>query len=320
MRADRRTKEKDTKYAAILFIVIALALITNAIRDLNQLQDYSSTVHSLVAGLFENEETRIYKRKDVVTASSGEAGLLDQDPSRSQEFRWAGVVAAGRTVEIKGINGDIKAEPAAGAQVEVIAVKTARRSDPALVELRVLEHGDGVTICVVYPSDDPGNPNTCEPCPAGRMSVRDNDVKVDIRVNVPAGVNFNGKTVNGEIDARSISGNVDLSTVNGSIKISTSGYARAKTVNGEIAATLGNTDWLEKLEFKTVNGGITLDLPAHTSTDIKADTFNGSISSDFQLATVSRMTKRHLSGTIGSGGRELILKTLNGSIKLRRAS
>lgn len=319
MTEDRRTLAKDTKYAAILFIVIALAMITNAIQDLNQLHDYSSTVHSVVAGWFENKEAGIYKGKDLAVAASCEAGFA-QDPSRSQEFRWEGLVAAGRTVEIKGINGDIKAEPAAGTEVQVVAVKTARRSDPALVDLRVFEHSEGVTICVVYPSDDPGNPNTCEPGRAGRMSVRNNDVKVDITVNVPAGVNFNGKTVNGEISARSITGNVDLSTVNGSIKISTSGYAGAKTVNGEIAATLGNSDWPDKLEFKTVNGGITLDLPAHISTNIKADTFNGSISSDFQLSTVSRTTKRHLSGTIGNGGRELILKTLNGSINLRRAS
>lgn len=317
MQPERRIHAENSKYTAILFIVIAFAVITNAIRDLNQLHDYSSSFQAVVLDWFQPgpESYAVgFSAQPVACAS-----LISQDGVRSDEFRWTGLVAPGRTIEIKGVNGDISAEPASGANVEVLATKKARRSDPALVDLRVLEHSEGVTICVVYPSDDPSNPNSCEPGKGGRMNVRNNDVKVDVALRVPAGVNFNGRTVNGEIVARSLASNVVLSTVNGSITISTSGYARAKTVNGEIAATLGDTNWPDKLEFNTVNGGITLDLPPNISAEVKADTFNGAISSDFPLAVVNRVSRKHLSGTIGSGGRELILKTLNGSINLRRA-
>ena len=34
-------------------------------------------------------------------------------------FQWHGVVAEGRTIEIKGVNGDVKAEAASGHEVEV---------------------------------------------------------------------------------------------------------------------------------------------------------------------------------------------------------
>jgi DUF4097 and DUF4098 domain-containing protein YvlB len=108
-------------------------------------------------------------------------------------------------------------------------------------------------------------------------------------------------------------------TVNGSIRISTTGYAEAKTVNGEILARLGDGTWPNAIEFKTVNGTITLDLPANLSTQVTADTFNGDISSEFPLSVLRTSGRKHLSGTIGSGGRELLLKTLNGSINLRRA-
>jgi hypothetical protein len=56
--------------------------------------------------------------------------------------------------------GDVSASPASGGAVEVVATKHGRRSDPAEVEIEVVEHAGGVTICAVYPS--PGSrPNEC---------------------------------------------------------------------------------------------------------------------------------------------------------------
>jgi DUF4097 and DUF4098 domain-containing protein YvlB len=56
------------------------------------------------------------------------------------------------------------------------------------------------------------------------------------------------------------------------------------------------------------------------SAEVKAQTLNGDISSDFPITVMGRKSRRELNGTIGSGGRELSLKTVNGSIRLRRAS
>jgi len=46
---------------------------------------------------------------------------------------------------------------------------------------------------------------------------------------------------------------------------------------------------------------------------------NGSINSDFPLTITEIKGKKTVRGTIGSGGRDLVLKTLNGSINLRIA-
>jgi DUF4097 and DUF4098 domain-containing protein YvlB len=95
---------------------------------------------------------------------------------------------------------------------------------------------------------------------------------------------------------------------------------QAKTVNGSITASLGRANWNGQLDFKTVNGTITLDLPQDLNAVVKADTLNGDITTDFPLSVMGRFSRRQLSGTIGSGGRELSLKTVNGSIRLRRIS
>src|SRR5213078_3412428 len=158
-------------------------------------------------------------------------------------------------------------------------------------------HEDGVTICAVYPSDG-RRENSCDAGEGGHMNVHDNDVTVDFTVRVPAGVRFVGKTVNGEVAAADLSSDVEANTVNGSIRISTAGYAEAQTVNGEI----------------------TLDLPAGLSTEVRATTVNGDIQTDFPLMVTGRLGPRRLHGTIGSGGRRLALETVNGSIRLRKAS
>jgi len=168
----------------------------------------------------------------------------------AQDFTWEGRVAPGQAVEIKGINGDVKA-PAAGDRVEVVAVKKARRSDPASVQIKVVEHAGGVTICAVYSS--------------------------------------------------------------------TAGRAEAETVNGSITATVGRADGTEPLTFKTVNGSIALDLPSGANAEVRAATVNGDIQTDFPLQGQVRVSRRRLVGTIGVGGRELALETVNGSIRIRQA-
>ena len=47
-------------------------------------------------------------------------------PETREEFRWHGPVAPGGVVEVKGVNGAIRAEPAAGDEVEIVAVKRGR--------------------------------------------------------------------------------------------------------------------------------------------------------------------------------------------------
>jgi hypothetical protein len=250
--------------------------------------------------------------------ASGAGAQAAVEPQK--DFRWSGRLAAGRTLEVKGVNGGIEAEPSSGGEIEVVAEKSARRSDASSVRVEVVEHAEGVTICAVYPSSDPAKPNTCAPGGGGRMNVRDNDTQVSFKVRVPAGVRFTAHTVNGDVQAERLGADVEAMTVNGSVKVSTTGLARARTVNGSINAAMGSAEWSDELEFHTVNGGIELSFPASLSAVVEAETLNGDIQSDFPMTVTGRFSKRHLSGTIGGGGRELNLKTVNGSVLIRRAS
>lgn len=246
--------------------------------------------------------------------------LLGAASASAQDFKWNGTLASGKTLEIRGINGEIHATPASGREALVTAVKHARKSDPDDVEIKVVEHADGVTICAVYPSRRSSRPNECLPGGEGRNDTRDNDVEVDFEIKVPAGVVFEGGTVNGDVEAEDLAGDAYVTTVNGDVAVSAAGTARGTTVNGSIVARLGRGDWKGSLKFTTVNGGITVTLPKGTGTDIEASTVNGSIESDFPITVQGRMSPRTMRGRIGEGGRTLDLTTVNGSIRLREGA
>jgi putative adhesin len=254
---------------------------------------------------------------DIARATRGVINL-PRMARNGDAFQWHGVVAEGRTIEIKGVNGDVSAEAASGPEVEVSADRRGRRSNPDDVRMDVVEHDGSVTICAVYPSKDPSRPNECRPGTEGRMNLQNNDVTVKFLVKVPRGVRFVGRTVNGEVDAKGLSGPVVLSTVNGSTTFSTTSYGEASTVNGSIRGTMGSAAWNDALTFHTVNGSIVLDLPPTLSADVRASTVNGEISTDFPMSVTGRISRRQVSGTIGGGGRRLDLETVNGTVRLQR--
>ncbi len=234
-------------------------------------------------------------------------------------FRWQGSLAGGKTIEVKGINGWIHAEPAIGGSVEVTAQRRGRKQDPNSVRIDIVQHADGVTICAVYPDAGKGEPNECKPGKAGRLINRDNDVAVEFVVKVPAGVHLVAKNVNGEVKAEGMRADVEGISVNGNVTIATTGVGRAKTVNGSIDAKVGSSSWNDSLEFTTVNGTIDVTLPAGASADLEAKTVNGGVYSDFPLTVRGTMPPHHVNATIGGGGRQVKMRTVNGSIRLRQS-
>ncbi len=240
-------------------------------------------------------------------------------PVLIDDFQWKRVLAAGKTIEIVGINGPIDASGTGGREVEVVAVKKARKSDPESVRIEVVEYSDGVTICAVYPSARRGEENECREGGKGRNNTRNNDVQVSWTIRVPQGVKFVGRTVNGSVVARGLTAEAEAHSVNGDITVETTSFASATTVNGSIDAKMGSTDWNDDAEFETVNGGITVDLPASASMEVDASTVNGSMSTDFPLTIRGKWGPRRMSGTVGKGGRTLSLSTVNGSMNLRRS-
>ena len=243
-------------------------------------------------------------------------------PARAaaQDFRWHAVLATGKTLEVRGVNGPIHATRASGSEAEVVATRRARKSDPASVEIKMVEDDGNMTVCALYPTRRGRRANECRPGGGNDGEIRNNDVEVTFEVQVPAGVEFHGVTVNGDVTAEDLESEASLATVNGDIDVETGGVAEGTTVNGSITARLGRADWDRSLKFTTVNGGIRVSLPSSASTEVEATTVNGSVESDFPITVQGRLRSGSLRGRIGDGGRLLDLTTVNGSIRLEKGT
>lgn len=236
--------------------------------------------------------------------------------ANDNSWSWSGSVGADKWVRVASINGPIMVEPSRDGRVHVTAEKRWRRGDPRLVRVEVVEHDGNVTICALW------HPNsTCtERGIDTRRSMRNqnNDTQVHFRVAVPQHASVAPTTVNGAIRVNGMRREVQATTVNGAIDIGTSaGRVAATTVNGNIRANTGAVAQ-GGLKFTTVNGGIELGIPAATSADVRMSSVNGGITTQFPLTVQGRWGPRSVNGTIGGGGAQIEMTTVNGSLTLRR--
>lgn len=254
------------------------------------------------------------------TGAAALAVALAAPPAAAQsteQFHWKGAVPAGRTVRVSGINGDVKALAASGSEVEVTATKRSKHGRASAMDVEVRKEGGGIRVCAVYPAKGGGTVNSCD---GGHRDMEDGN-SIDFTIRVPSGVAFRAGTVNGDVEARSLGGDVRASTVNGSVHVEGTGKVEASTVNGGIEAVTGAATWSDDLEFETVNGSITVTLPGNVNAEVRAETVNGGLESDFPLTISSgkMFGPRSIEGTIGQGGGTLKLSTVNGSIRLRKS-
>ena len=249
----------------------------------------------------------------------------ERDSDRQSDenaFRWEGRIPEGRWIKVHNLNGPITVEQGSSDQVEVRGEKRWRRGDPATVRFETVRDGDDVVICALWTEH-----STCDADgmhSRGRRGDRNddrNDVSVHFTVRLPRGVNVRASSVNGALDITGARAEVVARTVNGRIDATTSaGPVDAHTVNGTINVRMESLGSSADMSFETVNGSVRVEAPSNLAADVSMATVNGSLSSDFQLTIQGRISKHRINATVNGGGRRLTMKTVNGSVELRRAS
>lgn len=285
------------------------------------------------------------------------AALLSQAApvAAQQDFRWSGRLARGEQISVRGIVGDIRAEPTSGAEVVVTAVRRGRGARDVRIE--TVRRSEGVVICALWPRDDDddrgwrgrrdrdddGDREPNDACNRSGGSTRDNDARVDFTVRVPAGVRVSLGTVSGDVYATGLHSPVRAASVSGDVRVSSDGPVQATSVSGDVDATLGRIAG-QSLHFTSVSGNVTLRVPASIDADFSARTLSGSIDSDFPLTIGSGRDRprgrdrdrddddddgygpgrihvrigQNASGRLGRGGPDLTVNTVSGDIALVR--
>jgi hypothetical protein len=274
----------------------------------------------------------------LATSAAGSVAAAQDLGRNSETWSWDGRVESGNWFRLSSVNGPVTVEPSPDNQVHVRAEKIVRRGNVSDVAFQVVESGGDVRVCALW------RRATCDEDGMHSESRRDRDdndrqdVRVNFTVKVPAGVRVSAGTVNGEmrvrdmtsdvrastvngqLEVRNAGGPVRASTVNGAVRVSTkNGPVDASTVNGDVDVRMSALSRDGDMKFSTVNGSITVETPSSLDATISLGTLHGSITSDYPVQLSGRFGPRRASGTIGRGGREIEMSTVNGSIELRRA-
>jgi hypothetical protein len=224
---------------------------------------------------------------------------LVQTGSIQEETRWQGWVPSGQVVEINNVRGNVRAEAAESDEIEVIALKRGD-GDPEQVAIQVVEHKGGVTICAVYPDVNRQHPFDCRPSHGGGFltastfgseahirwgnggggDVLLNDLRVDFVVRLPKRLRFIGRTIDGEVSAHMID---------------------------------------EDVEAHSVHGDVRVGMGAFQGAEVRAETTDGEVRSEFPLAMHCDPTRGRLAyGHVGRSHHVLHLTTVAGDIHLER--
>jgi hypothetical protein len=236
-----------------------------------------------------------------------------------QDFHWQGQMKAGQTLEVINQNGEIEGQGASGDEARAEGIRRGSDDDHELF-IEVVEYSDGVTICAVQAKDNkPGR------CHRGGVSSESwsgwhsHHASINFNLQVPRGVNFHAKATNGNVRCHGLESVVEATTTNGNVDVSTSEWAEASTTNGGVHVSIGNAKWTGELRLRTTNGSVEVTMPASADFRLDASTTNGGVHTDFPITVQGSLSSKELSGTVGSGGRELKVATTNGSIRLMKS-
>jgi len=157
--------------------------------------------------------------------------------------------------------------------------------------------------------------------------------KFQIVARVPRRANLDLETVqDGEIIVRDVTGALELENVNGKITaMNINGSVIAESVNEAINVSFAGVSTSGATALTSLNGDITVSLAPNIGAELRIDSAEGQIESDFDLDVkptkptiernegrggVSVLIEDVIVATVNGGGPVIRVKTLNGNIRI----
>lgn len=255
-----------------------------------------------------------------------------------ENFHHSYALKTGGKLAVENFNGSVEIVGWEKDQVEINGVTYApTQSMLAQVRVEITASADSVRVRVAKPDFRTGNmgarmtiqvPRKVEldRIQSSNGALKASNIEGPVRMRTSNGTarvnNLTGSleitTSNGAIEVRDLKGDGILRTSNGRVTADgVRGGLDITTSNGAIAAELLELRSSHGMRFQTSNGSISLRLPASANARLTASTSNSTISTDFDLLLKGgEISKRRMSGTLGSGGPSIDLSTSNGNIRV----
>lgn len=155
----------------------------------------------------------------------------------------------------------------------------------------------------------------------GKNSIACKTVSGNVRVDGAEG-DCDLESVSGDVYASRVKGSVEASVISGSvhlIEISEARTVSAKSVSGSVEYR-GQVYPDGRYQFKSHSGSVTLVLPADSSFELEAEAFSGSVSTDFPIEIIGKISNKEIKGKVNKGGAYITAKAFSGNVEIRKGS
>jgi hypothetical protein len=227
----------------------------------------------------------------------------DSDFSERDEINQTYTLAAGAHVEVRGINGTVDIETAAGATAEVHIVRLARNRDDLNYHKIIIEPSANSLIVRGENDNDHGN----------------HQVRHRVTLRLPRSIDLGVSGVNGRATVGAIDGPIQISGINGAVEVGQAvGYAKISGINGRVKVNIVRLSD-RGIHVSGVNGGVELQFAEDLNADIEVTGINGRVNADVPNVTVmGKLERNNFRARIGGGGTPIIINGINGHVKLTR--
>jgi hypothetical protein len=232
---------------------------------------------------------------------------------------------------VRNIWGNVTVRP--GTAREILVVAHERRSAPTreLLEkskerlrLDVQATGEGVALLVGDPNRTDGRTDVCRGC----------RLEYQFEIAVPSGAQVDvGTVTDGRVEVSGVGTLVSVRNVNGPVAVrDVNGCTNIESVNGALDVTFARAP-VEDCTIKTINGEITVGLPADAGLDAVLSVTHGRVESDFDVEPVAlpiKLDKQERDEKfsyrieqpaglrVGAGGPTITFASLNGDVRIRK--
>ncbi|MEX2177310.1 MAG: DUF4097 family beta strand repeat-containing protein [Gemmatimonadaceae bacterium] len=259
----------------------------------------------------------------LVLAAAAAAPAGAQATAAQPDVRWEKALAAGSTVRVHNLNGDVIVTASATDRVSIVGVRQGRERAREDVTIEVIETATGITVCAMFQDADMD-------CSENGLRVRNrrgwrdgdwDDARIDIRVTLPKSMVVSANSVSGNVSVVGAEGDVRAGSVSGDVRMEALRVSsvRATSVSGDVDVSIAALTGSGSLTFTSVSGDVTAELPRTVNADVTMRSVSGSLDSDFPLTLNGRMSRNRVEARIGEGGRDLEVRTVSGDVRLRSA-
>src|SRR5215813_2239915 len=229
--------------------------------------------------------------------------------------------AAGGTIIVHNVSGDINVKGYDGSQIVVDGIPTG--ADRNLVSVEDLSQGDRVELRARYPRNCDCDasikfeikvPRSAR-CTIGPLSTASGDISVE---DVTGQVSV--RSASGNVTVRRVAGPLNASTASGDVEVDqVTGPISARSSSGNVTGRLDQLDGSGELVFTTASGDVKVDVPRSLGAEVEIHTISGSLNTDFPLEiTAPRYgPSRSARGRLGDGSHTMRISSASGNVTLR---